>query len=138
MKNLLLFVSIAVSSSLGPYYFLKIHSPVGCSSPFRLFPHQADSSLPSNCSGSGLLVLSPSYLLKQVKCRLSALGFKVLCNVTPNPFPPPSLTPPWVYVTIAHVFCLLRCFHALSFPVFRCRPLRSVEMGSCRTHLIYS
>lgn len=80
MKNLLLFVSIAVSSSLGPYYFLKKYILLWAVPPL-LGSFLIRATLKVFLligSGSGLLVSMPSYLLKQVKCRLSALGFKVL------------------------------------------------------------
>lgn len=98
-------------------------------------------------SGSGLLILSPSYMLKQVKCRFSAVGFKVLCNVTPNPFPAfISHSTPGSMSLLHMCFCLLQFFCALSFLVFSlCCYIclnadtclsRSVEIGSFNIPLI--
>ena len=83
-----------------------------------------------------------------MKFGLSTLGFKVLCDGTRNPFPPSSLTVPLGvchYCTCASVSCTSVM---LSFPVFSlccyiCRNAdaclsRSVETGSCSTHLMYS
>lgn len=122
MKNLLLFVSIAVSSSLGPYYFKEILS-LWAVPPLSSFLIRATLVFLLIVLEVGFWFCHP-YLLKQVKCRLSALGFKVLCNVTPKPLPPSSLTPPGCMSRLHMCFCLLRCFHALSFLVFRCRPLQ--------------
>ena len=78
---------------------------------------------------SGLLIMSPSYLPNQVKCRLITLGFKVLCNVTPSPSPALISHSNPRCISLLHMYlissALLWCF---LIPVFQLVLLRLLRM----------